>query len=115
LARGSRRWPAPGRPCGHPDEPAEGGLLRRAAPAHGLESLDAYIGGARLTPSDAYRFAKGEEVVVGGQKVRLHAPLDWAAVMRHAAPAVVALVMTASAGPPGAAPVRRREAAVIDS
>ncbi len=51
---------------------------------HTAYSLDAYIGGARLTPSDAYRFAKGEEVEVGGQKVRLHAPLDWAAVTDHA-------------------------------
>lgn len=51
---------------------------------HTAYSLDAYIGGARLTPSDAYRFAKGEEVEVGGQKVRLKAPLDWAAVTDHA-------------------------------
>jgi len=51
---------------------------------HTAYSLDAYIGGARLTPSDAYRFAKGEEVEVGGRKVRLHAPLDWAAVTDHA-------------------------------
>jgi hypothetical protein len=51
---------------------------------HTAYSLDAYIGGARLTPSDAYRFAKGEEVQVGDQKVRLRAPLDWAAVTDHA-------------------------------
>ena len=51
---------------------------------HTAYSLDAYIGGARLTPSDAYRFAKGDEVEVGGVKVRLHAPLDWAAVTDHA-------------------------------
>ena len=51
---------------------------------HTAYSLDAYIGGARLTPSDAYRFAKGEEVQVGDQKVRLKAPLDWAAVTDHA-------------------------------
>jgi hypothetical protein len=51
---------------------------------HTAYSLDAYIGGARLTPSDAYRFAKGEEVEVSGQKVRLRAPLDWAAVTDHA-------------------------------
>jgi Protein of unknown function (DUF3604) len=51
---------------------------------HTAYSLDAYIGGARLLPSDAYRFAKGEEVDVGGIKLRLHAPLDWAAVTDHA-------------------------------
>jgi Protein of unknown function (DUF3604) len=51
---------------------------------HTAYSLDAYIGGARLMPSDAYRFAKGEEVEVGGTKVKLHAPLDWAAITDHA-------------------------------
>ena len=51
---------------------------------HTAYSLDAYIGGARLTPSDAYRFAKGEEVDVGGIKLRISAPLDWAAVTDHA-------------------------------
>ena len=40
---------------------------------HTAYSLDAYIGGARLMPSDSYRFAKGEEVEVGGVKVKLHA------------------------------------------
>ncbi len=51
---------------------------------HTAYSLDAYIGGARLMPSDAYHFAKGQEVEVGGVKVKLHAPLDWAAVTDHA-------------------------------
>ena len=51
---------------------------------HTAYSLDAYIGGARLRPADAYRFARGEEVAVGGQKVRLETPLDWAAVTDHA-------------------------------
>ena len=50
---------------------------------HTAYSLDAYIGGARLTPADAYRFAKGEEVEVGGVKLRMK-PLDWAAVTDHA-------------------------------
>ena len=51
---------------------------------HTAYSLDAFIGGARLTPSDAYRFAKGEEVEVSGVKHRINAPLDWAAVTDHA-------------------------------
>ena len=51
---------------------------------HTAYSLDAYIGGARLLPADSYRFAKGEEVEVGGVKVKLHHPLDWAAVTDHA-------------------------------
>ena len=51
---------------------------------HTAYSLDAYIGGARLMPSDAYRFAKGQEVEVGGIKFKLAKPLDWAAVTDHA-------------------------------
>ena len=51
---------------------------------HTSYSLDAYIGGARLTPSDAYRFAKGQEVEVNGEKIRISEPLDWAAVTDHA-------------------------------
>ena len=34
---------------------------------HTAYSLDAFLGGTRQTPSDAYRFAKGETVVVNGQ------------------------------------------------
>ncbi|MFQ6538629.1 MULTISPECIES: DUF3604 domain-containing protein [Aphanothece] len=51
---------------------------------HTAYSLDAYIGGARLTPDGAYRFAKGETVEVNGQQFRLRRPLDWAAVTDHA-------------------------------
>ncbi len=51
---------------------------------HTAFSLDAYIGGARLTPSGAYRFAKGEEVEINGEKLRISEPLDWAAVTDHA-------------------------------
>ena len=51
---------------------------------HTAYSLDAYIAGTRLMPADAYRFAKGETVEVGGVKVQLAKPLDWAAVTDHA-------------------------------
>jgi hypothetical protein len=51
---------------------------------HTAYSLDAYIGGARLTPDVAYRFARGEEVEVGTQRFKLHRPLDFAAVTDHA-------------------------------
>ncbi|MGA8032755.1 MAG: DUF3604 domain-containing protein [Casimicrobiaceae bacterium] len=67
---------------------------------HTAYSLDAYIGGARLMPSDAYRFAKGEEVDVGGIKLRLHAPLDWAAVTDHAE-YIGEMYSTMTAGAPG--------------
>ena len=51
---------------------------------HTSYSLDAYIGGARLTPSDAYRYAKGETVSVNGEPQTRRRPLDFAAVTDHA-------------------------------
>ena len=51
---------------------------------HTSYSLDAYIGGARLTPDDAYRFAEGQEVTIHGDKHSIGRPLDWAAVTDHA-------------------------------
>jgi hypothetical protein len=51
---------------------------------HTSYSLDAYIGGARLTPSDAYRFAKGHTVVVSGKPHNIGRPLDFAAISDHA-------------------------------
>ena len=51
---------------------------------HTAYSLDAYIGGARITPDDAYRFAKGEEMIINGRKHRISEPLDFAAVTDHA-------------------------------
>ncbi len=47
-------------------------------------SLDAALFGNRLSPRDAYRFARGEEVVASsGQPVRLSRPLDWLVVADH--------------------------------
>ncbi len=51
---------------------------------HTSYSLDAFIGGARLSPDDAYRFAKGETVTLNGQKHNIVKPLDFAAVTDHA-------------------------------
>ncbi|TNF73319.1 MAG: DUF3604 domain-containing protein [Acidobacteria bacterium] len=51
---------------------------------HTAYSLDAYIGGARLLPSDAYRYAKGEAVEVGGEMYQRQRPLDFVAVTDHA-------------------------------
>jgi hypothetical protein len=51
---------------------------------HTSFSLDAYIGGARITPDEAYRFAQGKDVVVNGQKHNIGRPLDWVAVSDHA-------------------------------
>jgi hypothetical protein len=46
-------------------------------------SFDAYIGGNRATPSEAYRFAKGETIDVIERKVKIDRPLDFAAVTDH--------------------------------
>ncbi|MFT4097553.1 MAG: DUF3604 domain-containing protein [Rhodoblastus sp.] len=51
---------------------------------HTAYSLDAYLGGARLTPDTAYRFAQGEKMMVNGQMHRIVEPLDFAAVTDHA-------------------------------
>ena len=51
---------------------------------HTSYSLDAYIGGTRLTPDQAYRFAKGEAETVNGKLHRIGRPLDFVAVTDHA-------------------------------
>lgn len=53
---------------------------------HTSLSLDAGVLGTENTPRTAYRFAKGEEVTLegNGQRQRLIAPLDFAAVTDHA-------------------------------
>ncbi|MFT5824386.1 MAG: hypothetical protein ACI8ZM_005654 [Crocinitomix sp.] len=51
---------------------------------HTSSSMDAFIGGNRMTPEDAYRFAQGEEMMVNGSAHKLKRPLDFAAVSDHA-------------------------------
>ncbi|MDH5344356.1 MAG: DUF3604 domain-containing protein [Gammaproteobacteria bacterium] len=47
-------------------------------------SMDAGLFGARLGLDDAYRFARGEEVMASsGQPVRLGRPLDWLVIADH--------------------------------
>jgi hypothetical protein len=47
-------------------------------------SVDAGMSGATLTPEDAVRFARGDEVTsTSGQPARLSRPLDWVAVSDH--------------------------------
>jgi hypothetical protein len=51
---------------------------------HTAFSFDAGAFGARLVPSDAYRFAKGEEVTASsGQPAKLSRPLDFLVVTDH--------------------------------
>ena len=51
---------------------------------HTSLSMDAGLFGNRLPPREAYRYARGEEVVSStGQAVRLSRPLDWLVVADH--------------------------------
>jgi hypothetical protein len=52
---------------------------------HTANSLDAAVFGNTLGPEEAYRFARGEEVVSAtGQRVKLGRPLDFLVVADHA-------------------------------
>ena len=52
---------------------------------HTSLSGDAFTLGTRLTPDDAYRFAKGEAIrSTGGREVRLRRPLDFILIADHA-------------------------------
>ena len=51
---------------------------------HTSASMDAFIGGNRITADDAYRFAKGEEMQVNGSLHKLKRPLDFVAISDHA-------------------------------
>src|SRR3954470_5658291 len=51
---------------------------------HTSFSMDAGAFGARLTPRDAYRFARGEQVTSStGQSAKLSRPLDFLVVADH--------------------------------
>ena len=47
-------------------------------------SADAYPLGSRTTPDEAYRFAKGEQVISNGLVAQLATPLDFLMVSDHA-------------------------------
>lgn len=52
---------------------------------HTANSGDAFFNGNRLTPEQAYRFARGEEVVSStGQAVKLSRPMDFLVISDHA-------------------------------
>jgi hypothetical protein len=53
---------------------------------HTVNSADAFSFGTRGTPEDAYRYAKGEPVVLAttGETAKKSTPYDWAAVTDHA-------------------------------
>ena len=51
---------------------------------HTSASMDAFIGGNRISTEDAYRFARGEEVIINGSPMKLKVPLDFCAITDHA-------------------------------
>lgn len=52
---------------------------------HTAMSFDAYLGGTRLYPEDAYRYARGETIEYQGRKLQLSGPpLDFLGVSDHA-------------------------------
>jgi hypothetical protein len=88
---GSASPPAPvAAPAPPPDALADGGgnPLRNAyfgeTHVHTAFSLDAYIGGNRITHDDAYRYARGEAVTVNGQPQQRKRPLDFVVISDHA-------------------------------
>lgn len=66
-----------------PDNPLKSAYFGETH-VHTSFSLDAFIGGNRITPDMAYKFAKGETVTVNGSKHDIVKPLDFAAVTDHA-------------------------------
>ena len=77
----------------HSSKPIYSPYARRSFPTrpffgdthlHTAYSMDAGAFGARLDPEDAYRFARGEEVLSSsGQPVKLSRPLDFLVVADH--------------------------------
>jgi hypothetical protein len=77
----------------HPSKPAYSPYAGRNFPTlplfgdthlHTAFSMDAGAFGARLTPKEAYRFARGEEITSNtGQPVKLSRPLDFLVVADH--------------------------------
>ena len=67
---------------------------------HTALSVDAGLFGARLGLEEAYRFARGEEVISStGQPVKLGRPLDWLVIADHSD--ALGFVQDLAAGAPG--------------
>ena len=67
---------------------------------HTSWSADAYVGGNRLGPNSAYRFARGEEVELqNGLIAKLETPLDFVALTDHAENFATHLPCTIGGGP----------------
>ena len=76
---------------------------------HTSFSMDAGAFGARVGPRDAYRFARGEEIMASsGQPVKLSSPLDFLVVSDHSDN--MGFVPDLVAGSPTWSPIRRASA-----
>ena len=76
---------------------------------HTAYSFDAGLLGNRLEPDDAYRFARGEEVVASlGMRARLRRPLDFLVVADHAESLGIAPLVNENDPRAQADPVGRR-------
>ena len=62
-------------------------------------SFDAFLGGTRLYPEDAYRYARGEVIEYNGAKFQRKVPLDFMAVTDHAEYLGQARIASDPAGP----------------
>jgi len=92
LASGAMAQDAPATPPGpgiayspYPEQDFPNRVLFGDTHLHTAYSADAGLVGARLTPDDAFRYAKGETVTSNtGIPARLARPLDWLVVTDHA-------------------------------
>jgi hypothetical protein len=79
---------------------------------HTAVSFDAGMLGTTLMPADAYRFAKGEQLIASsGQPVRLSRPLDFLVVADHSDN--LGLASDLVSGAPTCLPCRRGNAGTI--
>ncbi len=92
LAAGCAEPPEPTTPVSQPEaadraaveETPERNAYFGDLHVHTMLSMDAYwMFGTRLGPEEAYRFARGDEVMFMGQSIRRRRPLDFMAVTDH--------------------------------
>jgi len=75
---------------------------------HSANSFDSYFESVRAGPEDAYRFALGEAVKIGGMTARIKAPLDFLAVTDHAMYLGVLPAFSVEGHPAAALPVAEK-------